>query len=178
MGVVSRGRRVKVGKVKAEEVALLGLVFAIISAIAAAISARSAHVAVQMQRRSVEPSLTVSLTFSVAAAGGESLPFASLTVANSGLIPVDVTSVGLVPAGGGTMPIMSPKGYGNQRVLGWLEPGRAVTAVLEIAELARGHQRAPGGINGAFANTAANGTFKGDANVPAILRKYQVWVAE
>lgn len=152
-------------------IALVGVLSAFLSAIAAVFAARSAHQAVRLQRRSVEPDLRVTLSYAIAMYPGHGArETALISVANAGLIPVDLVSVGFLPRDKGTMPIMGPEGFGGSTVLGWLEPGRSVTAVYDLADLADAAARAPGGIRGVFAQTAANGQFEGDADVDSVLR--------
>jgi hypothetical protein len=137
--------------VKAEEIA----------AIAAAISATAALVSLVVaayfgwtQAHASEPKVVVA-TSTAFATYGPTLgpPFFLVTVANRGVVPVTVTSVGFGLRGRGeTFVSMNPRDpSGAQSVPKRLDPGDSTSVVFELAEL--GQIQREKGITRAFAST-------------------------
>jgi hypothetical protein len=144
--------------VKAEEIAAIA---AAISAVAALVSLLVAAYFGWTQAHAAEPKVLVTggTAFSVQ---GPTLgpPYYLVTVANRGIVPVTVTSVGFELKGKKTMPSMTPRDpRGVLSVPKRLDPGESTEVVFDHAEL--GQVQRDVGIIRAFALTATGDRYHG-----------------
>ena len=144
----------------------LSLAAAVASAVAAVVSASAAAIALAMQMRTTRPRLHVELRIArVISTVRVGEPFVSIEVANTGLLPVDVTSVGLVGHRGQLGHLFSTQDASGRTVIPTrLEPQQSISVVGSIAEAHKWQQTR--GLTGVYAMTAAGKRFKGNVTDP------------
>lgn len=147
---------------------MVSAIAAAISATAALVSLLVAIVAVWTQAHAADPRIRVQTSTGFTTAGPMGgRPVFFVTAQNRGIVPVTIVSAGFDLSGEGTLIVPDPRGPNGERVIPErLEPGEALTVLLEIEDLARQHVER--GIRRAFVSSAAGDRFTGDVNGRAL----------
>jgi hypothetical protein len=146
----------------AQTAAVIASIAAAVSAVAALLSLAVAAAFGWAQLHASDPKVVVAMTTAFLTHGPTlGPPFSLVTVANRGVVPVTVTSVGFELGGEGeTFVSMDPRDpSGAQSVPKRLGPGESTSVVFELVEL--GHMQREKGVKKPFAMTATGDRHRG-----------------